>query len=282
MTETSNSPTYTVKYVEIGWSAVAAMFSLLGNTMLLLASIRHKAIKLDRVTIVLLENLAAADLGFVLFTIIPRAVYILLYNDDYMIYREKLLYKTTVIPATICTSMKITLIPALNSCKLLSLIKPFRVRNYRYRDGYRIVAFLWCAEGLFSIVTVIGTQFYLEYPTEMTYFGFTVLGVLLCITLVTTLALLLKVNNARGLSGKGILSITLVSIVFLILYVPIWINQIFKKKGNKTLGTVFNNTYYIGCFVNPVVYYICIRSLKEFVDSIFCNILQVHFGMRND
>ena len=49
--------------VTMTWGCLAFVVSIVGNTVVLVASVRHKAIKLDRISIVLLENLAVADIG---------------------------------------------------------------------------------------------------------------------------------------------------------------------------------------------------------------------------
>ena len=55
-----------------GWCIISGVLSLLGNIFVIFASKRYNAIKLDRVSIVVLENLAAADIGTSLFKIFPH------------------------------------------------------------------------------------------------------------------------------------------------------------------------------------------------------------------
>ena len=60
-----------VRYILILWCAVSTILSLLGNTIVLIASRKYDAFKLDKYSIRLIDNLAAADLGYTITDIIP-------------------------------------------------------------------------------------------------------------------------------------------------------------------------------------------------------------------
>ena len=106
-----------------GWGIISVVLSLLGNTFVLVASKHGKAIKLDRVSIVLLENLAVADIGTSLFAILPYLILlnILNYGNGYSAYVQTLGSKIKLFFSLIFMSAGISLISFLNCCKLFSL-----------------------------------------------------------------------------------------------------------------------------------------------------------------
>ena len=50
------------RYLLVLWTGATSLTNLLGNTLVLIATIKYHAIRLDKVSVVLIKNLAAADL----------------------------------------------------------------------------------------------------------------------------------------------------------------------------------------------------------------------------
>ena len=50
------------KYAYVGWRMLVVIFSLLGDTTILIASIKYKAFRLSKIVVVLIEHVAACDL----------------------------------------------------------------------------------------------------------------------------------------------------------------------------------------------------------------------------
>ena len=117
----------------VGWNVISVLLSLLGNTFVLVASKHGKAVKLDRVSIVLLENLAVSDIGISLFTILPPLFWLYILNPGscYATYVTTWLSKITIVPAWTFMTTGILLLPFLNCCKLFSLLFPLRARTWR-------------------------------------------------------------------------------------------------------------------------------------------------------
>ena len=247
------------------------VLSLLGNTFVLVASKHGKAIKLDRVSIVLLENLAVADIGTSLFAILPYLIglNILNYGNGYSAYVQTLGSKIKLFFSLIFMSAGISLISFLNCCKLFSLLFPLRARTWRYRDGYKIVAMVWISLNLTALASL-----YLDFTV---FLAMTVTGtlLLLLVVLISTFGLLLKVHKARGLRKQGVFSIILVSAVFFVSYTPMSISQILDAINEARMSDlpfrrlVTFNLYYISCFSNPLIYYFTLKSFKEYVHMIF-------------
>ena len=258
-----------------GWSIISVFLSLLGNTFVLVASKHGKAIKLDRVSIVLLENLVVADIGTSLFAILPCLIWVLILNPerDYSAYAKTWESKVTLFLSLIFMGAGASLVSFLNCCKLFGLMFPLRARTWRYRDGYKIVAMVWISLTLTALGTLIASL-YLDY-TVLTTMTVTGTLLLLLVVLISTFGLLLKVHKARGLRKQGVFSIILVSAVFFVSYTPLCVSQLLDSIDGvdigdlpfRRLGTF--NLYYISCFSNPLIYYFTLKSFKEYVHMIF-------------
>ena len=64
--------TATERYIWAGWCGAILAVSLPGNTLVLLSSLKYRAIRLDKVTVVLVEGIAVADLGAALAYVFTR------------------------------------------------------------------------------------------------------------------------------------------------------------------------------------------------------------------
>ena len=257
------------------WSIISVFLSLLGNTFVLVASKHGKAMKLDRVSIVLLENLAVADIGTSLFAILPCLISVLiLYPErDYSAFAKTWESKVTLFLSLIFMEAGASLVSFINFCKYFSLLFPLKARIWRYRDGYKIVAMVWISLTLTALGTFIASL-YLDYTVLATMTAAGAL-LLLLVVLVSTFGLLLKVHKARGLKKQGVFSIILVSAVFFVSYTPLSITQLLDSIDGVDIGDlplrrlVTFNLYYISCFSNPLIYYFTLKSFKEYVDMIF-------------
>ena len=56
------------------YTVVGLLLGLLGNSLVLYSSVRYNTIKLDQVTLLFVQNLAAADLLYILFNVLPVSV----------------------------------------------------------------------------------------------------------------------------------------------------------------------------------------------------------------
>ena len=258
----------------IWWNFISVLLSLLGNTFVLVASKHGRAIKLDRVSIVLLENLAFADIGTAMLVILAPLLWLCTLNpgSSFSAYSNSLFYKIIVVPSHICMAAGISLISFLNCFKLFALLFPLRARTWRYRDGYKIVAMVWIILTLTSSGNWIAGQLSSSF-----FFASSVAGtlLLLIVVLTSTFGLLFKVHKARGLAKQGVFSIILVSSVFFVCYTPLSISNLLDSING--IGTeqitlsksITINIYIISCFSNPLIYYLTFHSFKKYTDIVF-------------
>ena len=245
------------RYLEASWYILVALLSILGNILVLVASIRDRAVRLDRVSIVFIENLAVADIGLCVFWVLPNTVLILKYGDPSESMCSLLYQILAYTPGSVCSGINCLLLPCLNFCKLLSLRYPLRIRSFRYRDGYKIAIVLWITEAFILTVSAFKSQIFIVIQV--------CLSLLLLLVVVSTVALLLTVHKARGLSHQGVFSIILVSVIYLLCYVPVLLVLFLTDRSWDTLLRISSCVYYICCFSNPIVYYLTLKSFKEYV-----------------
>ena len=56
-----------LRYTLAGYCFITGAFAFLGNILVLISSVKYKAIKLDKVSVILIRNIAIADLGYAVF-----------------------------------------------------------------------------------------------------------------------------------------------------------------------------------------------------------------------
>ena len=62
----------TQRYLHAAWSALVLAIAIPGNVVVLLASFKYRAIKVDKVTVVLIQSIAVSDVGVAGSWIVPR------------------------------------------------------------------------------------------------------------------------------------------------------------------------------------------------------------------
>ena len=152
----------------IFWSLLTAVVSLAGNSVILIGTIKHNAIKLDQLSLVLIKNLAVSDIFNTLFTVLPGVV--TLYTgralfEDNIIFCAILSYVQFIFP--IFNSL---IICALTLNKLLILLKPLRAMSSGERDhviGYSLVGAAWICGGVPGIEYLIIGERTITFDTRI-------------------------------------------------------------------------------------------------------------------
>eukprot|EP00116_Pleurobrachia_bachei_P005993 sb/3466255/ len=282
-------------YLLIGWNIFAAIVSLSGNITVLSAAIRYSAFKLDKVTVLLICNIAIADLGFTITCIVPSIFTI--YWEAPVIGRSLCIVFNIL--DEIFLAVDIFFVCALNISKLLSLISPLRSRYRRRSSGVVAATMIWIfgaflVQGLpnllcnpifaFDRVTYQCSIHIIETcPWVNIYYGALVLFGPFLVVLVTTIWLILHVVTVTSsrLQKQGILTLILVSVSFFIANIPfcglfalVTINHNFIVTSLSWFPDLNRAVIYIlniNIIANPCIYYLSIASFKEFVQGSICN-----------
>ena len=216
----------------LAWTLLTSVTSLLGNTVVVVATLKVGVIKLDRATVILIRNIAVADMGF--------AVRILLTVEEIVNKRVDnggAICFATLLCARFFAWADAVLICALNISKLGSLRRPFENRLRTAKCGHLLAAFVWAAAGGSALVFCISLLSLSKGVDELVKFCpsslhccytslpffiknmstvFSVIWVILptvCI-IVTTVALFRFVYSVSGLSRQSVMTLLLISTVF--------------------------------------------------------------------
>ena len=131
------------KYLWIMWLMGILVVSVVGNSIVLIGSIKYKAIHLDKVTTVLIDYTAVSDLGLTA-TVVPTLVSLV---ADSMLYGQTVCGLLRWVNGLFVRS-SCFLVTALNCSKLASLLWPFDAGAWSARKGHVIAIIVWATAGI--------------------------------------------------------------------------------------------------------------------------------------
>ena len=123
------------------WSVLTAAISLTGNTIVLIGTIRHDAIKLDKVSKLLIKHLAVSDIGNTLLVVLPSV---------FTLYTRRALFGDNQAVCVILSYVQYVF-PTFDSVivcllmifKLLFLLDPTKALTRTDTTGYILVSGAW-------------------------------------------------------------------------------------------------------------------------------------------
>ena len=284
------------RYTLIGWCVIVLVMNITGNSIILLSTIRYRALRLDRVSILLIQNIAVSDLLVAVFGVHPTLVSLM---------RSKWPYGTFLCGMfasldNICKISGVLLICGMHITKLLSLIYPLHSIGRTNRSGYLICTAMWLLSTVVAITNIIvdngKDSFYFDYRIYKCRYSLsatvwkwlvpvtgTVLNVVPNIIVIcTTIALLSVVRRATGrINRQGILTAVYVGFVYCISFLPLalYLTVYLQIKSNLNYiispglknfleFTVYKFVFfvvYVNGISNIFIYYFSINSFKSFL-----------------
>lgn len=284
----------TEQTVLLSWTVLGTLVAVTGNTVVLVSSLKYNAIRLDRISIVLIRNLAIADLGHGLYimTTVPLIV------TQSNVYGDLPCYILSTF-SNFSMGASFVFVSALNASKLSTLIFPLQSNMRRYRRGRRISYTIWFLMTVFIVVISLPallpgnlnviyssaslrcfSRFYSTGPVSILVplIAMVFLLVPLLVVMVTTFWLLGYVARVRGINRQAILTLLSISATFLLSCLPTCIFYLFKEvsvQGDKSafwLGVLFRlsvQAVNLNSMANPFIYLITVQSFAGFVKMIF-------------
>ena len=291
------------RYVLVGWSSLALSVNLIGNIIVLLASIRYKAIKLDKVSVTLIENIAVSDMLMGLNTIFPILVSLI---ADRWVFGDMLCYIQHFLKVPIFVSAEL-LICAMHISKLTCLAFPLRSIDRKRRTACVLAGTLWAAACIISIAQLVIDRHSVtfDYRLYRCHYVFrapvwkwarplllTCIMVLPnAIVLATTLALLVFVRRKRGkVNLQGALTSLYIGLGYVLAFGPVAINQsiILNLYPTMDRGTrefffvVFARFAFFMTFLNGMsnvfIYMLSVKSFGKFMKKKILG--KLHDGVR--
>ena len=282
------------------WFFFTGFLSTAGNAIVLVSSIKYNAIHLDRVSIILIRNLAIADLGFGL-SLFSSAM-----NEA---------MRWNVFGHRICGIIRIValfflyasscFLASLNLNKLNVLLFPLRSNIRRFKKGYIISCAVW-ASSTASIVVIVLDMLFSHDDSFIPAYGFNEetflcyfylvhkyqrlisIFITICFTfipmvcvVITTIWMLFFVKKVSGIQRQTIFTLLVVSVTFFVSLAPTVVlssitsrTLISRDEVELGLGTIktvnilfmiSSFSICINCAANPFIYCLTIRSFGAFI-----------------
>ena len=280
----------------IFYNTFIALTSLIGDTVILIGTVRYRAIKLHDIVVVITQNLAVCDLLLTVFRITPQTAALL---ADTWVVGVFMGHAQNAVNY-LAGSGTISLTCALTSVKLLIVKYPLKTGTWSDKTGYKLCAALWGVLIASWLPWLVVNMFYVRetlyftyrtYLCSYNYFSpltppwFTVyasvgflLGTILPFFVVMMTSLLLLVVACRAASRQrqrvrwqGFGTVVLTAVVFCVSLLP-W-NVVYAAflTGMIPSLTVLRSTIFLtnlNVNANFFIYLITVKSFKEFLKNV--------------
>ena len=270
------------------WCLACITFAVLGNSMVLVSSIKYNAIKLDNISIALIQNIAFADIGYAVYV---TTVLVSVIENKWIL--GDILCSITNYMHLFFGISEIYLICVFNVSKLHCLLFPLQARHRSRTTGHLLALGVWCVMPIFYLIpaqlltgrkesfrlTFFRCEGYFTIPGKFTkIFPFlsVVFFILLpmLVVLIAIIWLLQYVRKVQSLQRQSIVTLLLISLCYFCSYLPYGgffiIRTFFPHEAS--LRAIRFHYYRFGLYMcylnfsaNPVIYLVSVKSYKEFV-----------------
>ena len=286
----------------LGYNVLCFVSSLIGDTIILIATRSKDAFKLNKHLVAVIQHLAIIDLALCFVWVLPNIVNMAsLVGWDHWLVDNEIFCEIKLALLLYFSSLSTDLMGVLTVIKLVILKVPLKVRTWKKRRAHFLSAALWIINLWVPITTSItfvndhkisknwvfidwlpGYDFYptIRYIHVVISILFPLLVVIL--STVPTLLHLIKGRKVSRKSGgnlrwQGILTVSLTASTFFVSYLPYSITTIYHK------STIFIRIAWylsaINIMSNFYIYLFTVRSFRKFVQLNF-RILASYLGFR--
>ena len=278
----------------IVWSLTVAVSSLIGDTVILVATTKYHAVKLHKVIVTVMQHMAVNDLLLTTFKVIPGALSLM---TNQWVLGELFCHVEENISWICHGAVTLFLTSCMTSLKLIVVTYPLKSSGWSSRSGHRICLLMWFVALAWYAPILIGNLFYVKNTIHFSYriyncnydpfvdhapawykeyllYRFPVGSILIyTILILTSLLLLVKASKTASqhrttLRWEGVMAVLLTVLVFLLSYVPwtvvyvAWLVGV--KFSNSTFRTVLQMTN-MNIMANFFVYALVLRSFRRFL-----------------
>ena len=279
-----------LRYTWAGYFLFIIISSLVGNTAILIASMKYKAFKFHRAIIIIIEHLAVCDLMVVATDVVPKLVSLIankqvLGNHLCLLSPYARFYFNLASLFLICT---------MTSSKLLLLKYPLRFGTTTEKQTHMICMASWLAAFAFPIAFLIVDRhdIYFSYRTYKCTYGFSseiwmllknflalfFIHIPVLLVVATTVHLLIIAKqfarrNRQSLKWQGITTSVLTATIYCISVLPVtlyYIGEAILKGESKILFhthcyRVANSFVFLNTISNFYIYSLTVDRFREFV-----------------
>jgi hypothetical protein len=283
----------TERYILLSWSMIVLLASLIGDSIILIGTIKYKAIRQHKLIIAVIQNMAVCDLLQTVLRVFPVTPAFI--TDRWML--GELFCHVDANIGWLCGGVTMFLTCCMTTLKLMIVKRPLRAGTWTAKLGHIISTAMWSlALFIYTPILVVNMTFlrrtlhfsYREYdcnydyyssnvPVWYTkYFGITLstFSVLCYITLTVTSTLLLNVarrialRQRRSLRWEGITTVLLTVLVLLVSYLPhgvVTVTSFIGLQHSSTLRRAMKNFTFLNITANFFIYCLTIRSFRLFL-----------------
>ena len=267
------------------------MSSLIGDSIILIATIKYKAIKLHKLVVTVMQHMAVCDLIQTVFSVSPSTLALI----SYRWVVGELLCNVQQHVGWICGLVTMLLTCVMTTLKLITVKYPLRTRAWSTRLGHKICCSVWLlvlgcyAPLLVMRLLYIRDTIHLKYytcmydifsrsvPTWYIWYSLISLAVLSILSfptlLVTSVLLLIVASRAASRHGEtlrweGVITVLLTVGVFFISYLPFSVWIVTASQGIKYSNTSIRVMYHLtnlNVMANFFVYSLTVRSFRHFL-----------------
>ena len=264
------------------YCCIVTFFGLFGNGTVLYSSVRYNAIRLDRVSVILVQNLAVADILYTLCTIVPVTI-------TYICGRW-------VLGRVYCfIGAQLAFIPGSANSQTILLITSFRL--WLVTHPLSVVSKFWVRIMVIAIwiIASSGSVISISYNSTSAFNprngkcasdvydnlkGGIALGIILVLPLIITTiqnaflcAIAMKTSRSSqdNTNYKALVMVCVLSGVFILSYIPLIIYSLMKSKDqdiSPNLELVTLHCFMINAFVNPILYTLTNKRFGEYVKDL--------------
>ena len=291
----------TERHIWIVYLTTVLVSTLLGNTIILIASIRYNAFKLNKFIVVIIKHMAVCDLVASIAFTFPTITSMIAHKwvlGQFCMYAERF---------TVHLSFPLTnvLICVLAGSKVLLLQFPLRTRAWSERSAHLVCVSCWTATVLYSAAKLVHYQnkvyfnyatYDIDYKDEETDKVFSiaidsVYCVLIMIVMITTVFTLKYLFEAREVARRaksagsvrwhGILTVVLTSGVFCVSTIPWTVHRITEQfvaarpqmmLFHTKLKRAAEYLPMLGVTSNFYIYCVTVPSFRQFLISLISTV----------
>ena len=283
------------RFIWAGWLILMFLTSLLGDTAILVASIKYRAFKLNRVIVVFIQHVAMCDLIISTTVIFPQIVTLI---TDSWVFGKVLCWITAYLDFY-ATCASIILICTMIVGKWLILKYPMKARSWSINQAHILCACLW----IFSLssvcilllvdpddVYVNANRYKCSYQfSSKTWNWLTPTIYALYVVFPTSVMILVSIflvkhlHDARRVARQsrnkvrwqGVATVVITAAVYCFSFLPDGLNILMQlyignKSGRLYFSRIAKTFTYLNVASNFFVYIFAVPSFRNFIRSRLC------------
>ena len=274
---------------------MVALCSLIGDSVILIGTVRYNAIKLHRVIVVVIQHLAVSDLLMTIFRVIPLTVSLI--GDGWIL--GPFLCRMNLILVFFVTPPQAMLTCVLSTFKLMILQRPLRTEAWSRKTAHVVCGVFWVLclllpPQLLNMFLTTEESIYFDYIHYVCFCNYSLTSAspwmiqvahifivvsffgMVVILITTSVILLYKARQAAVSRGKtvrwqGILTVTLTTGIFLASYLPdiiistgIELTSLQLSSSVKRAASFAEN---INVVANFFTYTLTVKSFRDFLSD---------------